>query len=149
MKVLRECDSAQEVRSRAAGLDAEQFLKMLHPDQWEVVCGEYLRDQIGFRFLLLDSGRTLKDFDLIGVDLRYLNSDNYVEKSSFLDAYTPNQADIQISQDKGALIKLDTAPQLSDVVRVLNSLGATPQDLLAILQAIKASGAMNAELEVI
>jgi flagellar P-ring protein FlgI len=59
------------------------------------------------------------------------------------------QANIQISQDKGALIKLDTAPQLADVVRALNSLGATPQDLLAILQAIKAAGAMNAELEVI
>jgi flagellar P-ring protein precursor FlgI len=59
------------------------------------------------------------------------------------------KANIQISQDKGSLIKLDTAPQLADVVRALNSLGATPQDLLAILQAIKASGAMNAELEVI
>jgi len=59
------------------------------------------------------------------------------------------QANIQITQDKGSLIKLDTAPQLADVVRALNSLGATPQDLLAILQTIKASGAMNAELEVI
>lgn len=59
------------------------------------------------------------------------------------------QANIQITQDKGSLIKLDTAPKLADVVRALNSLGATPQDLLAILQAIKASGAMNAELEVI
>ncbi|WP_372658905.1 flagellar basal body P-ring protein FlgI [Hydrogenophaga sp.] len=59
------------------------------------------------------------------------------------------KANIQISQDAGSLIKMDTAPQLADVVRVLNSLGATPQDLLAILQAIKAAGAMNAELEVI
>jgi flagellar P-ring protein FlgI len=59
------------------------------------------------------------------------------------------KADIQIRQDKGSLVKIDAAPQLSDVVRALNSLGATPQDLLAILQAIKASGAMNAELEVI
>ncbi|MDP3254060.1 MAG: flagellar basal body P-ring protein FlgI [Hydrogenophaga sp.] len=59
------------------------------------------------------------------------------------------KANIQITQDKGSLIKIDAAPQLSDVVRALNSLGATPQDLLAILQAIKASGAMNAELEVI
>jgi flagellar P-ring protein precursor FlgI len=39
--------------------------------------------------------------------------------------------------------------QLVDVVKALNSLGATPQDLLAILQAIKAAGALNAELEVI
>jgi flagellar P-ring protein precursor FlgI len=59
------------------------------------------------------------------------------------------KANIQISQDKGSLIQIDAAPQLADVVRALNSLGATPQDLLAILQAIKASGAMNAELEVI
>ena len=47
------------------------------------------------------------------------------------------------------LITLPAAAQLSDVVRALNSLGATPQDLLAILQAIKAAGALNAELEVI
>ncbi|MBS4038495.1 MAG: flagellar basal body P-ring protein FlgI, partial [Hydrogenophaga sp.] len=59
------------------------------------------------------------------------------------------QTNIQISQDKGSLIQMGPAAQLSDVVKALNSLGATPQDLLAILQAIKASGALNADLEVI
>lgn len=59
------------------------------------------------------------------------------------------QANIQISQDKGALIQMGPAAQLSDVVKALNALGATPQDLIAILQAIKASGALNAELEII
>jgi len=59
------------------------------------------------------------------------------------------KSDIQIKQEPGMLIQLPAAPQLSDVVRALNSLGATPQDLLAILQAIKAAGALNAELEVI
>jgi flagellar P-ring protein precursor FlgI len=59
------------------------------------------------------------------------------------------KTDIKISQDGGALVKMDAAPQLADLVRMLNGLGATPQDLLAILQAIKAAGAMNAELEVI
>ncbi|WP_291009021.1 flagellar basal body P-ring protein FlgI [Hydrogenophaga sp.] len=59
------------------------------------------------------------------------------------------KANIQISQDTGSLIEVPAAAQLADVVRVLNALGATPQDLLAILQAIKASGALNAELEVI
>lgn len=59
------------------------------------------------------------------------------------------KSDIQIRQEPGMLIQLPAAPQLSDVVRALNSLGATPQDLLAILQAIKAAGALNAELEVI
>ena len=59
------------------------------------------------------------------------------------------QASIQIKQEPGTLIQVPAAPLLSDVVRALNSLGASPQDLLAILQAIKASGALNAELEVI
>ncbi len=59
------------------------------------------------------------------------------------------QATIQIKQEPGMLIQMPASPQLADVVRALNALGATPQDLLAILQAIKAAGALNAELEVI
>jgi flagellar P-ring protein FlgI len=59
------------------------------------------------------------------------------------------KASIQIKQEPGILIQVPSAPQLADVVRALNALGATPQDLLAILQAIKAAGALNAELEVI
>ncbi|MBB1077192.1 flagellar basal body P-ring protein FlgI [Rhodoferax sp. 4810] len=59
------------------------------------------------------------------------------------------KSDIQIRQEPGMLIALPAAAQLSDVVRALNSLGATPQDLLAILQAIKAAGALHADLEVI
>jgi len=59
------------------------------------------------------------------------------------------KSDIQIKQEPGMLIALPAAAQLADVVRALNSLGATPQDLLAILQAIKAAGALNADLEVI
>ncbi|WP_296445664.1 flagellar basal body P-ring protein FlgI [Rhodoferax sp. UBA5149] len=59
------------------------------------------------------------------------------------------KSNIQIKQEPGILIQLPTAAQLSDVVRALNALGATPQDLLAILQAVKAAGALNAELEVI
>ncbi|MEX8192100.1 flagellar basal body P-ring protein FlgI [Comamonas guangdongensis] len=59
------------------------------------------------------------------------------------------KSDIQVKQEPGKVINMPNSPQLTDVVRALNSLGATPQDLLAILQAIKAAGAMDAELEVI
>ncbi|MDF1485807.1 flagellar basal body P-ring protein FlgI [Ramlibacter sp. H39-3-26] len=59
------------------------------------------------------------------------------------------RSDIQVKQEPGILLQMPPSPQLADVVRALNSLGATPQDLLAILQAIKAAGALNAELEVI
>ncbi len=61
------------------------------------------------------------------------------------------QTDIQIKQDGGAgnLIQVDGAAKLSDVVKALNTLGATPQDLVSILQAMQASGSLKAELEVI
>ncbi len=59
------------------------------------------------------------------------------------------KADIAITQQGGSLVQMAPGTQLTDVVRALNALGATPQDLLAILQAMKAAGALNAELEVI
>ncbi|MCV2354981.1 flagellar basal body P-ring protein FlgI [Paucibacter sp. B2R-40] len=59
------------------------------------------------------------------------------------------KTDIAIKQEPGNLIQLPAGAKLADVVKALNSLGATPQDLLAILQAMKSSGALNAELEVI
>ena len=59
------------------------------------------------------------------------------------------KSNIEIKQEPGKLIQLPGAAQLADVVKALNALGATPQDLLAILQAIKSAGALNAELEVI
>lgn len=59
------------------------------------------------------------------------------------------KTNINVTQEPGKIIRVPSSPQLTDVVRSLNALGATPQDLLAILQAIKAAGALNAELEVI
>jgi len=59
------------------------------------------------------------------------------------------QSQIEISQQPGEVMLLKGSTSLADVVKALNSIGATPQDMLAILQALKASGALRAELEVI
>ncbi|MCQ8897360.1 flagellar basal body P-ring protein FlgI [Limnobacter humi] len=59
------------------------------------------------------------------------------------------QSDIQISQSGGEVISLKGAAQLSDVVKALNTLGATPQDLISILQAMQSAGSLKAEIEVI
>jgi flagellar P-ring protein FlgI len=59
------------------------------------------------------------------------------------------KADITIRQEPGALIQMPAGTKLADVVKALSALGATPQDLLAILQAMKSAGALNAEIEVI
>jgi flagellar P-ring protein precursor FlgI len=59
------------------------------------------------------------------------------------------KSDIAINQQGGTLIEMPAGTRLTDVVKALNALGATPMDLLAILQAMKAAGALRAELEVI
>jgi flagellar P-ring protein precursor FlgI len=56
---------------------------------------------------------------------------------------------IDIQSDKGAILVLKKGVSLNEVVRALNSIGATPQDLLSILQAMKSAGALHAELEII
>jgi flagellar P-ring protein precursor FlgI len=55
---------------------------------------------------------------------------------------------IEIRQESGLLTMVEGA-SLSEVVKALNAIGATPQDLLAILQAMKSAGALRAELEII
>ncbi|ASJ23242.1 flagellar basal body P-ring protein FlgI [Laribacter hongkongensis] len=59
------------------------------------------------------------------------------------------QADISINQQGGRLINVPRGSNLNEIVRALNAVGATPQDLLSILTAMKAAGALKAELEVI
>ena len=60
-----------------------------------------------------------------------------------------DKTDIAISAQPGSLVNMPAGTKLADVVKALNALGATPQDLLAILQAMKCSGALWADIEVI
>ncbi|MCH4812208.1 flagellar basal body P-ring protein FlgI [Vreelandella neptunia] len=57
-------------------------------------------------------------------------------------------ADIEIDQQE-AYLQIVEGAQLNEVVNALNALGATPQDLMSILEALRASGSLRAELEVI
>jgi len=56
---------------------------------------------------------------------------------------------ISLNQASGALQTVSGGASLADVVKSLNSLGANPQDLISILQAMKSAGALRAELEII
>ncbi len=58
-------------------------------------------------------------------------------------------AQVDIKQEGGALMNVKASVNLADIVKALNSLGANPQDLIAILQAMKSAGALRAELEII
>lgn len=59
------------------------------------------------------------------------------------------RADVQVKQDGNGFVALSAGAKLADVVKALNTLGATPSDLLAILQAMRSAGALRAELEII
>jgi len=56
---------------------------------------------------------------------------------------------IEMHSDTGTIKRVRTSANLADVVRALNALGATPQDLLYILQNLKSAGALHADLVVI
>lgn len=51
--------------------------------------------------------------------------------------------------NRGKLIQLKAGTSLSSLVKALNSVGATPQDMIAIIQALKAAGSLTADVEVI
>ena len=59
------------------------------------------------------------------------------------------RAQIDIRQEGGALVQLSRGASPAEVEKALNAIGANPQDLIAILQAMKAAGALRAELEII
>jgi flagellar P-ring protein precursor FlgI len=65
------------------------------------------------------------------------------------DTVQAERSDIEIRQEGGRLMMVPAGASLAEVVKALNALGATPQDLVAILQAMKAAGALRAELEII
>ncbi|MDB5777104.1 MAG: flgI [Herbaspirillum sp.] len=81
-----------------------------------------------------------------------ISADNSVSQpNAFAGGQTAatQNAQITINREPGKVTLLKGGPALSDVVKALNSIGASPQDLLVILQAMKASGALHADLEVI
>jgi flagellar P-ring protein precursor FlgI len=81
-----------------------------------------------------------------------VSTDNAVSQPGALSAGQTAgvaNAQIEIKQEGGALMNVKGGANLAEIVRALNSLGANPQDLIAILQAMKSAGALRAELEII
>ncbi|WP_043309514.1 flagellar basal body P-ring protein FlgI [Pseudomonas sp. ML96] len=63
-------------------------------------------------------------------------------------AVTP-QSDVEVSQDRNAMFKWPEGASLESIINTVNSLGATPDDVMSILQSLEQAGALNAELIVI
>ncbi|RPH29232.1 flagellar basal body P-ring protein FlgI [Buttiauxella warmboldiae] len=54
---------------------------------------------------------------------------------------------VSLREQNGSLQKVNTSTDLNHVVRALNGLGATPNDLMSILQSMKSAGCLRARLE--
>ncbi|MGB7800218.1 flagellar basal body P-ring protein FlgI [Buttiauxella sp.] len=61
---------------------------------------------------------------------------------------TPN-SNISVNRERGQMVMVPAGTSLRNIVNTLNSLGASPDDTMAILQALSEAGAMDAELVVI
>ncbi len=59
---------------------------------------------------------------------------------------TVDSTEVDVTEEEAKLVMLPRQVSLSDLVTALNAVGATPSDLMAVLQAIKAAGALHAEL---
>jgi len=59
------------------------------------------------------------------------------------------QTEIDVNEDQAQLVALEVGATLADVVRALNLLGVTPRDIIAVMQALKAAGALRAELVIL
>ena len=60
----------------------------------------------------------------------------------------PDQA-VDVTEDVARVLSLEEGTTISELIRGLNTIGATPRDIIAILQALRAAGALQADLEII
>jgi flagellar P-ring protein precursor FlgI len=56
---------------------------------------------------------------------------------------------VTVKEGRDRLMVLPEGVNIGQVVQALNAIGVTPRDLISILQAIKAAGALQAELQII
>lgn len=74
-----------------------------------------------------------------------------VQPNAFGEGETAEQQNTQVNiqQDNNPMFKFDAGVTLDEIVRAVNQVGAAPGDLMAILEALKQAGALNAQLIVI
>ena len=59
------------------------------------------------------------------------------------------QTDVSVTQESNRMFTFEASTTLDEIVRAVNQIGAAPGDLMAILEALKQAGALQAELIVI
>ena len=71
-----------------------------------------------------------------------------VQPAPFSNGTTANEqkSGVNVEEEKRPMFLMNPAPKLADIVKAVNAIGATPSDLVAILEALKEAGALKADL---
>ena len=86
-----------------------------------------------------------------GLSIRINKNRDVSQPSPFSDGstVTTNNTTVDVNEDKAHVMVLPATANVGDVVNALNAIGATPRDIISILQAMKAAGALHADLQII
>ena len=85
------------------------------------------------------------------LSLTITTTNQVVPPGPFTNAQSATQTNtrIQATESGRKLIYISGAPTLAQVVRALNTIGVSPRDLIAIVQALRVSGSLQADVEII
>lgn len=83
--------------------------------------------------------------------VRIDESERVVQPAPFSQGQTATEqsSSISIDQEKKPMVNFKGGASLADIVKAVNAIGASPADMVAILEALKQAGAMKAELVVL
>lgn len=86
-----------------------------------------------------------------GITVKITSEEDIVQPPPFSYGRTGKvkKNDTEVEEAPASSIVLPSTADVEDIVGALNAVGATPRDIISILQAMKASGALHAELEII
>ena len=68
---------------------------------------------------------------------------------SYGNTVVTDNSDVDVTDHKGSTIILPATTNIGDIVGALNTVGANPRETISILQAMKAAGALHAELDIV
>lgn len=84
-----------------------------------------------------------------GLSIRVTSNTNVYQPFSYGRSIVTRNTDEEVQEQESNTIVMPPTTNVNDIVGALNAVGATPRDCISILQALKAAGAIHADLEII
>ncbi|MBR3722269.1 MAG: flagellar basal body P-ring protein FlgI [Selenomonadaceae bacterium] len=85
-----------------------------------------------------------------GINIRVTSTEDAVQAPFTVGRAVKTQnSDVEVKEERARTIVVPPSTSINDIVGALNTVGATPRDIISIIQAMKAAGAIHADLEII